>query len=122
MRIAIPMTEQTLKSEVAPSFGRAPFFLFSDTETGETSYVENSAATSLGGAGVKAAQIIVDHKAEVLLTPQCGENAAAVMQAAQITLYKTISGSAEDNIAAFSGNKLSSLEDIHAGFHGHGVK
>ena len=35
-------------------------------------------------------------------------------------MYKTISGSAKDNVNAFTEGKLSLLEEIHAGFHGHG--
>ena len=76
MKIAIPVDEKTLESNVCVSFGRTPYFLIYDVETKESIFIDNSAAASTGGAGIKAAQIIVDNKADVLLTPRLGENAA----------------------------------------------
>jgi predicted Fe-Mo cluster-binding NifX family protein len=120
MKIAIPVDEKTLESNVCASFGRAPYFLIYDTETKESVFIDNSAAASAGGAGIKAAQTIVDNKANVLLTPRCGQNAADVIKSANIKIFKTTSASAKDNIAAFVDGKLPLLDEIHAGFHGHG--
>ena len=66
MKIAIPVDEKTLESNVCVSFGRTPYFLIYDVETKESIFIDNSAAASTGGAGIKAAQIIVDNKADVL--------------------------------------------------------
>jgi predicted Fe-Mo cluster-binding NifX family protein len=120
MKIAIPVDEKTLESNVCVSFGRTPYFLIYDVETKESIFIDNSAAASTGGAGIKAAQIIVDNKADVLLTPRLGENAAEVLKPAEIKIYKTITGSAKDNIDAFIDGKLPLLDEFHAGFHGHG--
>jgi predicted Fe-Mo cluster-binding NifX family protein len=111
-----------METTVSMSFGRAPYFLIYDTESRENIFVSNSAATSQGGAGIKAAQNIVDNKVSALLTPRCGENAAEVIKAAEIKIYKTINDSIRDNIEAFDEGKLPLLEEIHAGFHGHGGK
>ena len=107
-------------SNVCVSFGRTPFFLIYDTETKESIFIENSAAASTGGAGIKAAQTIVDNEANALLTPRCGQNAADVIKSADIKMFKTISASVKDNIDAFINGELSLLDEIHAGFHGHG--
>ena len=120
MKIAIPVDEKTLESNVCVSFGRTPYFLIYDVETKESIFIDNSAAASTGGAGIKAAQIIVDNKADVLLTPRLGENAAGVLKLAEIKIYKTITGSAKDNIDAFIAGELPLLDEFHAGFHGHG--
>ncbi len=120
MKIAIPVDEKTLESNVCVSFGRTPYFLIYDVETKESIFIDNSAAASTGGAGIKAAQIIVDNKADVLLTPRLGENAAEVLKPAEIKIYKTTTASAKDNIDAFIAGKLPLLDEIHAGFHGHG--
>ncbi len=120
MKIALPVDEKNMKTGVCISFGRTPYFLIYDTETQEAIFIDNSAAASQGGAGIKAAQTIVDNKAEVLLTPRCGENAAEVIKAASIKIFKTMAGSAMDSINAFIDGKLSLLEEIHAGFHHHG--
>lgn len=120
MKIAIPIDERGLESSVCISFGRAPFFLIYDLDTKESVFLDNSAAASTGGAGIKAAQIIVDSKASALLTPRCGENAVDVLKAAGVKIYKTATGSVKDNLDAFIDGKLTLLDDIHAGFHGHG--
>ena len=120
MKIAIPVDEKTLSSNVCVSFGRTPYFLIYDTETKESIFIENSAAASTGGAGIKAAQTIVDNEANALLTPRCGQNAADVIKSADIKMFKTISASVKDNIDAFTNGELPLLDEIHAGFHGHG--
>ncbi|MGI6524351.1 MAG: NifB/NifX family molybdenum-iron cluster-binding protein [Bdellovibrionota bacterium] len=120
MRIAIPVDEKNLESNVCVSFGRAPYFLIYDIETEESIFIDNDAATDKGGAGIKAAQTIVDNKADALLTPRCGQNAADVISAANVKIYKATTGSIKDNIDAFTANKLSLLDEIHSGFHKHG--
>ena len=120
MKIAIPVDEKTMGTSVCASFGRAPYFLIYDTETKQSDFLDNSAAVSTGGAGIKAAQVIVDSKANALLTPRLGENAADVLKAADIKIYKTSGASAKADIDAFIAGKLPLLDEIHAGFHGHG--
>ncbi|NLA71243.1 MAG: dinitrogenase iron-molybdenum cofactor biosynthesis protein [Clostridiaceae bacterium] len=119
MRIAIPVDEKNIDSNVCMSFGRAPYYLIFDTDTDESEFVVNTAATSAGGAGIRAAQIVADQKVDVLLTPRCGQNAAEVIQAANIKLYKTSGTSIKDNIDAMKAGTLSPLDEIHAGLHGH---
>jgi predicted Fe-Mo cluster-binding NifX family protein len=120
MKIAIPVDEKKLDPGVCPSFGRAPYFLIFDSETKAADYIENGAADSPGGAGIKAAQIIIDSGATVLLTPRCGENAADVLKQAGIPLFKTTDGTVRENIDAYLAEQLAPLGDIHPGFHGHG--
>ncbi|MDO0823455.1 NifB/NifX family molybdenum-iron cluster-binding protein [Desulfosporosinus nitroreducens] len=120
MKIAIPVDDKSTETSVSQSFGRTPYYLIYDTESKESVFLDNSAAASQGGAGIKAAQTIVDSKVSALLTPRCGENAADVLKAANIKLYKTVNASIQDNIDALNDGKLSLLEDIHPGFHGHG--
>lgn len=122
MKIVMPVDDKKMETRVCISFGRTPYFLVYDTETKESVFIDNSAAASQGGAGIKAAQTIVDSKVSTLLTPRCGENAAEVIKAADIKIYKTIDGSVMDNIKAFVDGKLSLLQEIHPGFHNHGEK
>lgn len=120
MKIAIPVDEKDIGTNVCISFGRTPYFLIYDTETKESTFLDNSAAESTGGAGIKAAQTIVDNKADALLTPRCGENAAGVLKAADIKIFKTTSVLVKNNIDDFIAGRLPVLDEIHAGFHGHG--
>jgi len=118
MKIAIPVDQNTKTSNVCISFGRAPYFMFFNTETKEIVFIENEAAASQGGAGIKAAQTLVDAGADVVLTPRCGENAAVVLKKAEVKMYKTFPGSVQDNLVAYENGTLEILEEIHPGFHG----
>lgn len=122
MKIAIPVNDKSMNTAICMSFGRTPYFLIYDTVTKESAFWDNSAAASQGGAGIKAAQAIVDSRAEAVLTMRCGENAAKVLAPANIKLYKTVGDCVADNIAAFDEGTLPLLDEIHAGFHGHGGK
>lgn len=122
MKIIMPVNNNSMDSGISNSFGRSTYYLVYDVESKESTYLDNTAAGSQGGAGIKAAQIIVDSKSEILITPRCGQNAADVLKAADIKLYKTINDSIEDNIQAFIDGKLPLLEEIHEGHHNHGRK
>lgn len=120
MKIAMPVENNSIEASVCPSFGRTPYFLVYDLDTNRSSFIDNSAAASSGGAGIKAAQLIVDSKVDALLTPRCGQNAADVLNEASVSIYKITSMSIKENIDNFVDGKLDLLEEIHAGFHGHG--
>jgi predicted Fe-Mo cluster-binding NifX family protein len=120
MKLAIPAEAGSPDSAVCPSFGRTPFFALYDTETGHYEFLDNSAAASEGGAGIKAAQLLVDCGANAVITFRCGNNAAQVLNAAALKLYRAQEGTVSENIEKFSGEKLSPLSEIHPGFHSHG--
>lgn len=120
MKIIIPVESKSLEAPVCPSFGRAPLFALYDTENGNHQFLDNSAAASQGGAGIKAAQMLVDSGAVILITWRCGENAAEVLNTADIRMYKAQEGSVSGNIAKYMDGKLSLLSEIHPGFHNHG--
>ena len=114
MKIALPLDEDRLS--VCPVLARAPYFLFSTNE--EESIEENPAAQAQGGAGMQAAQFLVDRGVTVLITPRCGENAAKVLQAAGITVYRSEGAGAEENLAALRQGRLEVMTHFHPGFVG----
>ena len=118
MIIAIPADEKKTDSGVCPSFGRTPCFLYYNTETKESHFMDNGAADSPGGAGIQAAQELVDGGAQAVLTPRCGENAGQVLKAAEIAVYKTVPGSVQHNVEEFLAGRLTELTAFHPGYHG----
>lgn len=122
MKIAIPTDDASMDTNICISFGRTPYFMIYDSETKEAEFICNDAAASQGGAGIRAAQIIIDHQAEVLLTPRCGENAAEVFRAANIKMYQTKGNPLKQNLQAFENGELVLLSESHPGFHHHGGK
>ena len=114
MRIAIPLDEN--KQDVCIVLARAPYFLF--WEDGKDTISENPAAQAHGGAGIQAAQFLVDNGVNVLITVRCGQNAADVFKAAGMKIYKSANKAAADDLTALEDGKLSELTEFHGGFHG----
>lgn len=114
MRVAIPLDEN--KQDICTVLSRAPYFLFQDENT--QTMVENPAAQAEGGAGIQAAQFLVDSGVNVLITVRCGQNAADIFNAAEIKIYKSIEKNAEENLKAFADGTLEVLTHFHAGFQG----
>lgn len=114
MRIAIPLDEN--KQDVCIVLARAPYFLL--REDGKDTIVENPAAQAHGGAGIHAAQFLVDSGVNVLITVRCGQNAADVFKAAGMKIYKSANKAAAEDLAALEEEKLNELTEFHGGFHG----
>ena len=114
--IAIPLDEA--KQGVCVSFGRAPYYLFHNTDTGTTDTFQNPAAQASGGAGIQAAQFVTDHGSNALITVRLGQNASEVLLAAGVAIYKSTQVTAEDNLKLLKEGKLGKLESFHPGFHG----
>ncbi len=120
MKVVVPVESKSLDAPVCPSFGRAPLFALIDMNRGTHEFLDNEAAGSQGGAGIKAAQALVDSGADALITYRCGENAAQILNAAEVKIYKAQDGPVKDNIEALKDRELPLLTKIHPGFHGHG--
>lgn len=114
MKIAIPLDEN--QTDVCMVLARAPFFLF--WEDGQQTVAENPAAAAQGGAGIQAAQFLVDSAADLLITPRCGQNAAEVFTAAGMKILKSANKAAADDLAALERGELKELTQFHSGYHG----
>lgn len=114
MRIAIPLDEN--RQDTCIVLARAPYFLL--REDGKDTVVENPAAQARGGAGIQAAQFLVDQGVGALVTVRCGQNAADVFKAAGMKIYKSVSKAAADDLAALEEGRLRELTEFHGGFHG----
>lgn len=122
MIITMPVDGKTMSACINKSFGRTQYFLVYNTETEQKSFLANAAANAQGGAGIQAAQFVVDQNTNAILTPTIGKNSADVIKGSGIKIYLTSGCSIQDNIAAFLDGKLETLTNIHAGFHDHGGK
>lgn len=117
MKIAIPAEEKKLDALVSQSFGRTDFYAIIDTDTAECSFIVNPGASSQGGAGIKAAQAVVDSGAEVIITFHLGQNAADVLKPAGVRILKAVSGTVAELRDRFMAGTLDELTEIHAGHH-----
>ncbi len=102
MRIAISSQGENLESNIDPRFGRAAKFLLVETETMDFEVVENKQSLNLPqGAGIQAAQNIVNHQPEVVLTGNCGPKAFKVLKAAGVGVVVGVTGTVEEALQAY---------------------
>ena len=60
MKIAISIMAPESNASLDPRFGRAPAFAVVDTESGQPKVLLNPAQHAAGGAGVQAAELMVN--------------------------------------------------------------
>ena len=112
MIIAITAQEASLQSPVDPRFGRAAFFLFADTRTGEVYAHENSdGLNAANGAGTGAAQLLAESRVDILLTGSVGPKAAEVLEKAGIRVYENIAGTVEEALDQLAGSAAPAAEE-----------
>ena len=122
MKICITSTGNDLSAPIDPRFGRCQIFLFVDTETMEFEAVSNPAATSGGGAGTQAAQLVADKGAATVLTGNVGPNAFTALDAAGIKTYTGLAGTALEAVNKLKKGQLLPVSkptvDRHSGMGG----
>ena len=73
MKVAITATGPELSSSVDPRFGRARYLLVVDVPGRTALAIDNLAGMNAAqGAGIQAAQNVIDNGAIVLITGHCG--------------------------------------------------
>ncbi len=87
MIVIISAQQQSLDSPVEYRFGRSPYFIKYDTESNDWQALSNPGANQSGGAGVAAAQFVVDQNADAVISGSFGPNSARVLQAAKIKMF-----------------------------------
>ena len=79
MKIAITSTGGSMDALVSEQFGRCQYFLIVDSETKKFEAVSNIGEQIQSGAGPKAAELIINHGAEVVLTGHVGDKAETAL-------------------------------------------
>ena len=108
MKVAISSSGTALESNVDTRFGRCPYFIIYDTGDDTFYHVENQSRQAMGGAGVQAAQMIVNQNVEAVITGNIGPNAYKVLSAAAISVYSGTTGSVKNAIDKLKKDELKS--------------
>lgn len=109
MKIVVTAEGNAVESGVDPRFGRCQYFYVYDTESKEGSFVVNEAARSNQGAGVSAAQAVIDMKAEKVVTGNAGMNAVTVLKAAGVDMYQAGTMSVSEAVASLEKGDLKQI-------------
>ena len=106
MQIVVTSNGADLDAPASPVFGRCPIYIFVDPETMAFEAVDNPAVGAPGGAGIQAAQFIVERGAAAVVSGNVGPNAFNVLEAANVPVYLFSGGSVRDAVAAYKAGDL----------------
>jgi len=85
--ICVTSQGEGMTADAEDRFGRSPYFVILDLETGRTANFKNPVADASGGAGPRAVQFIADQGADVVITGQLGDKANDAMSSSGIKAY-----------------------------------
>jgi predicted Fe-Mo cluster-binding NifX family protein len=88
MKLSITAAGNDLSAATDAAFGRAPWFMLIDTETGAAEAVANPSVNAGHGAGIAAAQLMADRGVAAVLTGRLGPKAQAALSAAGIAMHE----------------------------------
>lgn len=118
MRIAISSQGDTLESTVDPRFGRASVFLIVDTENMAFETIKNAQNLNLAqGAGIQAAQNVLQHKPQAVLTGNCGPKAFKVLRAGGVEVVVGVQGKILDAVKAYVAGEYTSAGEANVEGH-----
>jgi predicted Fe-Mo cluster-binding NifX family protein len=112
MKICVSATSNTLDASVDPRLGRCPYLIIVDTETMQFEAVPNITSGSMGGgAGIQAAQIIINKSAKVVINGNVGPSALQALSAAGISVITGAYGSVREVVEKY---KRRELKEVNA--------
>ena len=88
MKLCITAAGNDISAVTDAAFGRAPWFVLVDTESGITQGIENVSAQAAQGAGIAAAQAMTEHGVDAVLTGRLGPKARAALEASGVGMYE----------------------------------
>ena len=109
MKIAVSAMGYDLDSPFSPVFGRCPVYVLVDTDTMGFQAVPNQAASAAGGAGIQAAQDVVNRGVKAVVTGNVGPNAYQVLASAGVPVYVFAGGTVRQAVEAYRAGQLSSV-------------
>lgn len=111
-KIAVSTATGGLEDPVVPRFGRCSNFTLVEVENNEiknTETVQNPGAQMAGGAGIQAAQAIVDAGADTVITGAVGPNVSAILIQADIDAYSASGVKVKDAVQSYLDGELTKI-------------
>lgn len=111
MKVSLSSSGKDLNDNLDLRFGRSPYFIIYDLDTDEYQSIDNKGEKSSGGAGIAAAQQIIDESVEVLITSNVGPNAYELLNSSDIKMYKGKSIPCKLLIQEYKEGKLKEIKE-----------
>lgn len=99
MKVAVSTNKGGLDDTVSPVFARAPTFTIAEVEDGEIKDVrvmQNPAAMAGGGAGIQAAQLLINEGVQAVIAGNFGPNSSGILAQAGIYMISSPGTKVED--------------------------
>ena len=112
MKIAIASNGVNLDSQASSVLGRCSHLILvdgGDRDFKDIKVIPNPAVNEGGGAGIKTARIMGNEKVDVIISGSVGPNAFEVLKQLEITMYKMVPGTVEENLTLLLQDKLEKL-------------
>jgi predicted Fe-Mo cluster-binding NifX family protein len=106
VKIVVTANGTDLDAPASPVFGRCPTYIFVQTETMQFEAVENPAVGAASGAGIQAAQLVVERGAQAVVTGNVGPNALDVFRSAGLPIYLFTGATVREAVDAFNAGSL----------------
>jgi predicted Fe-Mo cluster-binding NifX family protein len=87
MKLVLTTSAPELDAELDPRFGRGAYLLIINTDTHQWEALTNPGVNAPGGAGIKAAQYIVNLKVDAAISGDFGPHAFDALQAGGVAMY-----------------------------------
>ena len=111
IKVVVTSRGKDLNSEVDKVFGRCKYFIFAEVKDGKVGNFEaikNKFANQMGGAGISAAQFVVEKNVKAVITGTIGPRALDVLKQFNVEIYKGDS-KLKEALKKFTENKLEKI-------------
>ena len=112
MKICVPAMGRELQEPISQHFGRAPYYLIVDQDSGDIEILENR-SEHMGGSG-KPPEHIASKGAEIMICSGLGPKAIDMLRSYGIRTYVGAQGSVGEAIQQWREGKLPSADDGNA--------
>lgn len=109
MKIALTCIGKEMNDNLDLRFGRCSYFLIFDSSKGVSHTLENKGQSSDGGAGIAAAQQIIDEDVEIVITGSLGPYAYNLMLSSGIKVYASKELPCSQALELFSKGELEEI-------------
>jgi len=117
MKVAICSQGDSLDSNVDSRFGRCPYFVLVETDTGVVEAAANPSAMAGRGAGTGTVQFLVSKGVKAVCAGNVGPNAYEALRPSGIKVYSIDSGTVKEVLEAFKAGQLKPISDPNVRSH-----
>lgn len=118
MKIAITSSGPSLDSQVDLRFGRAKGFIIYNLEDDLFEFFDNiQNLNAAQGAGIQAAQNVINQGVEAVITGHCGPKAFNLLSSENVKIFAGVEGTIQEAVQKFKNNELQEADSADVEGH-----